>query len=982
MSETTEERGPTPVTSTARDDLMARMSTILDDAVAGRGRALRIAAPVGTGVSELLATIATEAEQRNLRVLRVAGAPHDLDLAWDGLARLCAPIRRHGAEGPRRRARALAIAFDGTDGSQGEPERRDPTRRPTMRVDRLDVFLGVLGLLADIGAERPTLVVVDDLHWLDFESRAAIDFIGQRLGGNHVALVVAGRGDERDSALPTVHLAPPTHRDLDARLLDDGVSSSAVRRALIDAADGNPLHARALAWALDAAQRSGTAPLGPIAPVDALHRSRVAALGERTRDALLTVAALGEAPTLDELAAADVRRDDLLPALGDGIVVIDAERVVFTHPLLRAAAYHDPSLARRRRVHARIAVLPTTSPARAVLHHAAGIDTTDRNLAVELAELADDALGRGAALTASERLAQASDLVEPGSERVELLLRAVRASLVGGDRAFARRLVDVAAEERDASQHLHGPDPVLAAAVAATMLQVTVAEARYGAVADLADHLPRDHAEADPRTVADALTGAARALLAPNPDAAARAAEHVLALTDPGPGSRRLRAEILHAVTHPGALEPSALDRRWRALLDAEGPVGAGDFLADTVVGHLAVTGRLADAFALLDELEPTLRRSEDRAALVAVLVARGRACQGADLPAAVAALRQACELGDAVGAGGLSVPALALMIRAASFVGDHRLLAQVTGRAIASGEASRIVCARVGRARTLRLQDRPEAALDELALLRTEVSVEGLPAFRLALEEVPALVALGRVEEARAVLATVDPVEDPARLAPFLRMAALVAEDDAEAADGFDRSIELATGVGDLVEAGLSELAWADRLLAGAVDLPADDAASDAAPSGDDEQIRFHLARAVELFAAVGASELRRRAGERFSTVTGVDRPRSADEVIGSVELQVARLAAAGVSDASIAEALFVDLSLIERVTEVVCQELAVADRAGLVARARTDASLRGLDPAEAVAKRCRLATRSTARGVRATGDLSARTLSATGVR
>lgn len=82
----------------------------------------------------------------------------------------------HAARLPAPQSGALPAAF-------GEVPEADP--------DRFLVFLAALSLLDEVAAQGPVLGVIDDAHWLDDASAAALAFVARRLRAERVAMLFA-----------------------------------------------------------------------------------------------------------------------------------------------------------------------------------------------------------------------------------------------------------------------------------------------------------------------------------------------------------------------------------------------------------------------------------------------------------------------------------------------------------------------------------------------------------------------------------------------------------------------------------------------------------------------------------------------------------------------------------------------------------------------------------------------------------------------
>ena len=155
---------------------------LLDEARGSRGGALVVRGQPGVGKTALLADLVDHAE----RHADPADPGHrvGITIAVRRVAAAAAPGDAARRTAPRARRRtALRAAFGETDTAAG---------------DRFLVFLATLSLLAEAAEESPVLCVVDDAHWLDEASTAALLFVARRLGPERVALLFAARdGDVR-----------------------------------------------------------------------------------------------------------------------------------------------------------------------------------------------------------------------------------------------------------------------------------------------------------------------------------------------------------------------------------------------------------------------------------------------------------------------------------------------------------------------------------------------------------------------------------------------------------------------------------------------------------------------------------------------------------------------------------------------------------------------------------------------------------------
>ncbi|HEU4425520.1 MAG TPA: LuxR C-terminal-related transcriptional regulator, partial [Pilimelia sp.] len=219
-----------------------------------------------------------------------------------------------------------------------------------------------------------------------------------------------------------------------AALLDShapGLQPGVRERVLAEAA-GNPLALVELPVAVryiaDGVVSTGWLPL--TTRLEQAFAARVSGLPTATR-LLLLVAALNEGDVLSQtLAAAAVvggaglGADDFLPAVEARLVEVDEARVSFRHPLMRSAVVQRSSIGQRQLVHAAFAEILTDDVDRRVWHRAAAVTGPDEALAAELDAAAGRARRRGGVGAAVAALERAAEVSEDPARRGERLLRA------------------------------------------------------------------------------------------------------------------------------------------------------------------------------------------------------------------------------------------------------------------------------------------------------------------------------------------------------------------------------------------------------------------------------------------------------------------------------------------------------------------------------------------------------------------------------
>ena len=427
-----------------RANELARLTSALD-AIGRHGDALVLRGEAGIGKSSLLQTALREAQARDLRVLRTAGVETESGLAFAGLHRLLHPVQDalDALEPLHRSALRAALGI-------GEEPAADPYL----------IGFATLALLSACAAERPVVVVADDLHWLDAASRDAILFMARRVAAEPIVVLAALRdgyeaevGETQLPELAVRGLAPGAATALlDARA---GDLQPAARRRLLDEAAGNPLaliELPSLATAEAAGTSAGEAPLPITTRLERRFAKRLGDVPPETRT-LLLVAAADEASTVREicragalLLGAPADGTQLQPAVDARLIALEHGGVRFRHPLVRSAIYQAAPLERRQAAHAALTEV-IDDPDRHAWHRSAATLGRDDEVAQEVAAMAGRAQRRGSILQASLLLARAADLSADVALRGERVPRA-------GELAFEVGRVDLVQRSVEAARGL------------------------------------------------------------------------------------------------------------------------------------------------------------------------------------------------------------------------------------------------------------------------------------------------------------------------------------------------------------------------------------------------------------------------------------------------------------------------------------------------------------------------------------------------
>lgn len=895
-----------------RDAERARIAALVDAAREGQGGALVVHGVAGAGKSTLLAD-AVEAVE-GMRVLRTSGVESESPLAFAALQRLLWPLADRLDVLPEPQREALGAALGAVSG-EGE---------------RFLVYLGTLTLLAEVADEAPVLVAVDDAHWLDEASAAALQFAARRLQDERVAVVFAARdGDARrfDAPdLPALAVGGMTVHDATALLstqvageVDPGVSEE-----LVAATGGNPLALVELAALLSADQLGGRAPLpNPLPLTGGVERAfleRYRRLSEPAQRFLLVAAAddtgrltvvsdAAQVLEAGESALDEVERAGLLRADGDGLAL--------HHPLVRSAIYSAATTAQRRAAHRALASALSGDPDRRAWHLAAATDRPDDEVVAALDGVGERAAARGGHEAAAAAWARAAELTAGGEDRGRRLLRAASSAWLGAHPARATALAQAAAADVT--------DPVLRAHLCTLQGQIEWNTHSLNDGYDLILQAVQSAAGADD-ALAQQLAMLAAALAAFGARSP-RAVDLASFAPDPGPDApprTRAASALLRGFTATARQDWAAAVadfRRAFALIETD-PVD--DHVLQPNLGVAAMLTGADERGLALHEQQLVAARRTGALTMVEHALTRGATFQiaiGAWSQAANAAT-EAVSLVAGTGQPGLTaLPIVELaLVDALRGEGDAEAhLAEVTQirERHPVGITDPLVVDLAHWARGLLMANQPATALHHLEQMSSPWIVR-----MAAVDRLEIAVRAERLDLAADWLADLEQFAEAsgtgASTAVVEHGRALLAEDD-RAEEHFERAVAAHQDSLRLPDRARTELAYGEHLRRARRRVDA----------------RAHLRTALTLFEELGASTWAERASQelRASGETARKRDVSTATDLTAQERNVTALVRQGLSTKDVAAQLFVSPRTVDFHLRNVFNKLGVTSRGELIA-------------------------------------------------
>jgi len=897
-----------------RDAELAEIERLSEQACAGEGALLVLEGPAGAGKTRLVEAAAVLGKARGMRLLEASASELERELGFGVVRALFEGVL---AEAGAARRRSLLSGAAGTAASVLWPAVGSAPAEPAAALH------GLFWLVSNLAERERLMLVVDDAHWADQPSLRFLAYLARRLSGLPVLLVVAVRPHEpggeaelvstmsADSSGEVLRPAPLTEAAV-ARLVAERFAPGAAGEfvaACHAATGGNPFLVGELITALSGDRVAATAEnavrVGQIGPqtVSRAVLARVSRIGSEAGLLTEAVAVLGGRGELRHTAALAGLEQDTAARTADALAQIGVLRPIrplqFAHPLVHAAVYEAIPPGRRSAMHraaAKLLAADAASPDRVALHLINAEPAGEQWIIEALRLAAVSARAKGAPEQAAGYLRRALEEPPPPKMRSGFLYELGAAELLARDSAATDHLAQALDETDDPGAR--GQIALLLGRAAVSSGRLTDARELLGPVIDQLERT-------EPELVAR-LESYRSAAGVWNPQFAAELESELprlRALAErSGAAGRSLLLLIAFREAFDGGRNDEILDLCERAL-------DHGRLIQDESGEALEITWA-ARALTFIDELDPAERLVND---MVADARKRGSVMGYAAASAwrasialrrgligpAEADARAAIELTTAHGLHFIAPHTYSFLGEALIEQGKLDEAASLLENAVLGpmrGTRPEVRFLHT-RARARLARGDQEAAIADLRTCQAQEAFGFRNPNVLAWRSTLALALPGRARDEALALADLEldlarKIGQPRAIGVALRARGLLSRGE----DQISLLIEAATAL----EGSPSRLEHARALT---------DLGAALRRASQRREARPVLARALDLAASCGAHALAARAREEL--ITAGARPRrerlSGTEALTTSERRVAEMAATGMTNREIAQALFV---------------------------------------------------------------------------
>lgn len=446
-----------------REAELAAIQSRLEAAAGGEGSLLVIEGMAGTGKTALMKAAVSQARARGTLVLEASGSELERDLGFGVVRGL---LERFLTRAGSRRSAALL---------SGAAKLAEPVVKPAARgapIQPAAAIHGLYWLVSNLAERGPLMLVVDDAHWADVSSLRFLGYLARRLGDLPALLMVAIRPGEpgvpddflRALIGSDVLSPPPLSQTAVSRLVAARYAATPAPEfatACHVATGGNPFLIGQLLASLSS---DGIAPTAANVPrifaigpqtVSMSVLARISRLGPEAVALAEALAVLGGGELRD--AATLARLDpEVAAAAADGLgqigVLRSSRPLEYVHPLVHAAVYEGLPPGRRSLAHQTAARLLAQQGAAAdrVALHLLNAEPSGQDWVVQALRAAATAASLGGAPDqAAIHLRRALREPPPADARAELLRDLGAAELLAREPTAVEHLTEALAASTD-----------------------------------------------------------------------------------------------------------------------------------------------------------------------------------------------------------------------------------------------------------------------------------------------------------------------------------------------------------------------------------------------------------------------------------------------------------------------------------------------------------------------------------------------------
>ncbi len=377
-----------------RQPEMEQLRRALDLAKGGRGQIVGVMGEPGVGKSRLFYEFKI-LEQSGSLVLQAFSASHGKAYPYLPLIELLKDFfqitPQDGEQTRREKVAGKVVVVDRTLEDTlpylffllGISELGSSIQQMDAQIRRQRTFEAIKRLLLRGSLNQPLLLVFEDLHWVDGETQAFLDFLSESVASARILLLVNYRPEYQHSWVRKTYytqlrldpLGPEDAQELLTALLGDGATLTSVRTLILEKTEGNPFFMEEVVQTLaeekvllgdrgDYRLEKPASELQIPATVQVALAARIDRLGSKEKELLQTLAVIGRQFSLNLLkGVVDEPEEELyqlLSHLQRGEFIYEQPafpdvEYVFKHALTQEVAYNSVLVERRRVLHERTA---------------------------------------------------------------------------------------------------------------------------------------------------------------------------------------------------------------------------------------------------------------------------------------------------------------------------------------------------------------------------------------------------------------------------------------------------------------------------------------------------------------------------------------------------------------------------------------------------------------------------------------------------